>query len=128
MKSKIITVFLLTALMICSFFVNASVVQLETTKEKFSDLNEDLYQIGGKNSGYGGWHPMESRGYNGKDFTSIEGDWEYWGTYSIRESPNDGEDDWCKAKYLFSDDLGLGDTCVKYLNIFLILIWVIHLI
>lgn len=118
MEYKIIVVILMTMLMLVSVFAGATTIKIDTTTktEKNMDLYEGMNPLGERTLvGYGGWHDPQTQGFNGSDFTNISGDWEYWGSYSIEQSPNDGDDAWCKARYFFTGANGIGDTCVKYL-------------
>ena len=54
----------------------------------------------------GGWHDLVTKTKYGKDFDSISGQWEYYGSHAIRMSRYDNE---CTATYL----IDIEDTCVK---------------
>jgi hypothetical protein len=119
MNCKILLAFLITTLLICSYQSSASIAIQNTnsTVKKKPDSLKIINPLGAKNTfGTGGWHEVEYRGFYGKNFTSIEGDWNYWGSNSIEQSPNDGNDACCNAYFLFNDSYSIGDTCVKYLT------------
>jgi len=98
-------------LMICSVIGNAGNIDLQESE----DFIENPVSKGDGDGplGNGGWHPVESYSAAGEDFDDIQGDWEYFSSHSIIESPNEGDDAWCEAEYNFN----VYDNYVKYLTV-----------